>query len=67
MEAIFIVIQHPLNPLYPVVKEKVQLRPLNFTQKLLNASQKILWPGELLSCQCRLHVPEKPEGVTSGL
>jgi hypothetical protein len=35
------------------------LRPLNFTQKYLKASEKILWPGELLSWQYRLHVPEK--------
>jgi hypothetical protein len=31
------------------------------TRKFLNASEKILWHGGLLSCQCCLHVPEKPE------
>jgi hypothetical protein len=51
MEMVSIVIQHPLNPLYPVVKDELQSRPLNFTQKFLNAKEKILWPGELLSCQ----------------
>jgi hypothetical protein len=50
MEVVFIVVQHPLNPLYPVVKDKLQLRPLDFTQKFLNASENILWPGESLSC-----------------
>jgi hypothetical protein len=67
MEVISIVIQHPLNPLYPVVKDEFQFRPLNFTQKFLNASEKILWPGELLFCLCRVHVLEKPEGAKSGL
>jgi hypothetical protein len=61
MEVASIVIQHPLNSLYPVVKNELSFRPLNFTQKFLNASEKILCPGELLSCQCRLHVPENLE------
>jgi hypothetical protein len=61
MEVVSIVIKHPLNPLYPVVKDMFQLRPLNFTQKFLNAREKILWSGEMLSCQCHLHVREKPE------
>jgi hypothetical protein len=61
MEVVSILIQHPLNPLYPVVKDEFQFKPLNFTQKFLNTSQKILWPGELFFSQCRLHVPEKPE------
>jgi hypothetical protein len=63
MEVVSIVIQqqHPLNPLYPVVKDEFPFRPLNFTQKRLNASAKILRPGKLLSCQCHLHVLEKPE------
>jgi hypothetical protein len=61
MEVVFIVIQHPLNALYPVVKGEFQFKPLNFTQKFLNASEKILWPGALLSCQCRSYVPEKSE------
>jgi hypothetical protein len=42
MEAVSIVIQHPLNPRYPVVKDEFQFRPLIFTQKFLNASEKIL-------------------------
>jgi hypothetical protein len=54
MKVVSIVIQRPLNPAYTVVKDKFQSRTLN-------VSEKILWPGELLSCQCRLHVPEKPE------
>jgi hypothetical protein len=43
VEAVSIVIQHPLtlNPFYPVVKDEFQFRPLNFTQKFLNASEKI--------------------------
>jgi hypothetical protein len=67
MEVVSIVIKHPLNQLYPVVKDKFQFGPLNFTQKFLNANEKILWPRELLSCQCRFHVPEKPEGAKSGM
>jgi hypothetical protein len=50
-----------LNPPSPVVKDEFQFRPLNFTQKFLNTSEKILWPGELLSCQFHPHVPEMPE------
>jgi hypothetical protein len=42
LEVVPIVIRHPLNPLYPVVKDEFQLRPLNFAQKFLNASEKIL-------------------------
>jgi hypothetical protein len=61
MEIVSIVVQHPLDPLYAVVKDEFQFRPMNFTQKFPNASEKILWPGELLSYQCRIHVPEKPE------
>jgi hypothetical protein len=61
MEVVSIVIQHPSNPLYPVVKDEIQFGPLIFTRKFLNPNEKILWPGELLSCQCTLHVPEKPE------
>jgi hypothetical protein len=42
---------------------------LNFTQKFMNASEKVLWPRELLSCQCSLHLPEnrKSESAKSGL
>jgi hypothetical protein len=61
MEVVSIIIQHPLNPPYPVVKDEFQFKPLIFTQKFLNASEKIIWPGALLSCQCRSHVPEKSE------
>jgi hypothetical protein len=42
LEVAFIVIQYPLNPLYPVVENELQFRPLNFTRKFLNASEKIL-------------------------
>jgi hypothetical protein len=31
MKVISIVIQHPLNPLYLLVKGKFQFRPVNFT------------------------------------
>jgi hypothetical protein len=61
MEVVSIVIQHPLNPLDPVVKDEFQFRPLNFTHKFMNTTEKILVPGALLSCQCRLRVSEKPE------
>jgi hypothetical protein len=61
MKVVSIVIQHPLNPLYPVMKDEFEFRPLNFTHNFLNASEKILWPGELLSCQCRFYVSEKSE------
>jgi hypothetical protein len=58
MEVISIVIQYPLNPLYPVAKDKFRSKPLNYTQKFLNVSDKILLPGKLLSCQCRVHLSE---------
>jgi hypothetical protein len=61
IEVVSIFVQHLLNPLYPVVKDEFQFRPLNVTQKFLNTNEKILWPGELLVCQGSLHVPEKPE------
>jgi hypothetical protein len=61
MGVVSIIIRHRLNPLYPVMKDEFQFRPLNFAQKFVNASEKILWPGELLPCQCRFHVPKKPE------
>jgi hypothetical protein len=61
MEVVSIVLQHSLNRLYSVVKDKFQFRPLNFTQKFLDASEKIVWPGKLLSCQCSPNMPEKPE------
>jgi hypothetical protein len=61
MEIVSIVIQHPLNAVDPVVKGEFQFRLLKVTQEFLNASKKIFWPGELLSCQCRLHVPERTE------
>jgi hypothetical protein len=61
MELIFIVIQHPLNTLYPLVKDEFQFKSLNFTDRFLNAGEKTLWPGELLFCQYRFHVPEKSE------
>jgi hypothetical protein len=50
MEVVSIVIQHPLNQLYPVVKDEFQFRHMNFTQKFPNASEKIPWLGELLFC-----------------
>jgi hypothetical protein len=61
MEVVSVVIQHQLNLLYPVVNDEVQFRPLNLTQKFMNASEEILSPGGLLFCQCCLHVAEKPE------
>jgi hypothetical protein len=51
MEVVSIVIQHTLNPLYPIVKGEFQFRPLDFTQTFLNASETIFWLGELLPCQ----------------
>jgi hypothetical protein len=45
IKVVFNVIQHPLNPLYPVVKDEFQFRPLNVTQKFLNASEKISGVG----------------------
>jgi hypothetical protein len=48
MEVVSIVIQHPLNLLYPL-KNELQFRLLNFAQKSLNASEKIIYPRELLS------------------
>jgi hypothetical protein len=61
IEIVSIIIRCPLQPVYPVVKDELQFRPLDFAQKFLNASEKIPWSGELLFYQCRLHVPEKPE------
>jgi hypothetical protein len=52
MEVVSIIIQHPLNPLYPVVKEEFQFKPLNFIQKFLKASEKI--QGDVLpDTKCR--------------
>jgi hypothetical protein len=44
MEVVSIIIQHPSNPVYPVVKDEFQFRLLNLTQKFMNAREKILWP-----------------------
>jgi hypothetical protein len=46
MEVVFIVIQHPLSPLYPVVKDEFQFRPLNFTHKFLMAVRRSSGPGK---------------------
>jgi hypothetical protein len=35
MEVVSIVIQYPLNPLYPVVKDEFQFRRLDFAQTFL--------------------------------
>jgi hypothetical protein len=61
MEIVSIIIQHPLNLLYLLVKDEFQFKPVDFTPKCLNAIDKILWLDKLLPCQCRLHVSEKPE------
>jgi hypothetical protein len=45
MEIVSIAIQHTLNPFYSEAKDESQFRPLNFTQKFLDGSEKILWPG----------------------
>jgi hypothetical protein len=69
IKVISIILQYPLNPLYPVVKDEFQFRSLNFTQKYLNGNEKILWPGGLSFC----HAPfmyrksEKSESTKSGL
>jgi hypothetical protein len=59
-EVVSIVIRQPLSPFYPVVKDEFQFRHLKVTQKFLNASEKILWPGEVL---CGFYVSEKADGV----
>jgi hypothetical protein len=61
MAVVSIIIQHPLNLPYLVMKDDFQSKHLNFTQKSQSANDKILWPGELLICQFRLHISEKPE------
>jgi hypothetical protein len=61
MEVVSIVMQHPFNPRYPVVKDEFQFRLLNFTHKFLNDFEEVFWPRGPLSCHCRLHVPEKPK------
>jgi hypothetical protein len=61
VEVVSIVTQHPLNRLDPVVKDEFQFRLVKVTQKFLNARRKILSPGELLSCRCRVYVPKKSE------
>jgi hypothetical protein len=68
IEIVSIVIQHPLNPLGPVVKEEFQFRPLNFTQKFLNTSEKISDPGNfcLVSGAFICRKSQKSEGVKSG-
>jgi hypothetical protein len=59
MEMVSIIIQYPLNPLDPVVKDEFQFRPLNLTQKTLSASEKIFWSGELLFARAGSNVNEK--------
>jgi hypothetical protein len=61
MEVVTIIIQHLSNAFDIVVEDIFQFRPLNFIQKRLNSIKKIYWRSELLSCQCALHVIEKPE------
>jgi hypothetical protein len=63
MEVVSIVLQHSLTSLYPVVTDDFQFRAPNFVQNFLNASETILWPGELLPCQCRLLVTEQLEVI----
>jgi hypothetical protein len=69
MEIISIVIQHPLNLLYPVVKDEFQFRPLNFTHKFPNASEKILWPWDCCLASAVFICPksQKSDGAKSGL
>jgi hypothetical protein len=64
MEVVSIAIQHPLHSLYPVVKDEFQFRSLNFTQKFLNASEKILWPGECCPANAAFICP-KSQNVPS--
>jgi hypothetical protein len=69
MEIVSSVIQHPLNPFYPRAKDKFQFRPLNFTQKFLNASEKILWPRNCSPAGATFMCPksQKSEGANSRL
>jgi hypothetical protein len=69
MEVVSIVLQSPLKQLYLVVRDGFQFRTLNFTQKFLNANEKILWPGELLSCLCEFmcRKGQKSEDAKSGM
>jgi hypothetical protein len=62
-----IVIQHPLNLLYLVVKAQFEFRPLNFTQKFLNTSETILWPGNYFHASAAFMYPksQKSEGANS--
>jgi hypothetical protein len=65
MEVFSIVIQHPLNPLYPVLKGEFQFRPLNFTQKFLNASEKTRGLGSCCRASAAFMYPknQKSEGA----
>jgi hypothetical protein len=66
IEIVSMVIEHILNLLYPVVKDQFQFRPLNFTQKFLNVSEKILWPGNYCpAVMCPKS--QKSEDAKSGL
>jgi hypothetical protein len=58
-----------LNQLNPVVKDEFQFGPLNFTQKFLNASEKILCPGNCCPAIAAFMFPksQKSEGAKSGL
>jgi hypothetical protein len=69
IEVVSIVIQHPLNTLCSMVKDELQFRPLNFNQKFVNASEKILCPGNFYPASAPFIYPksQKSEGGRSGL
>jgi hypothetical protein len=48
-EVVSVILQHPSDPLDPVVKHEFQFRPLNFLKECLNARKKIVWLVEMLS------------------
>jgi hypothetical protein len=67
MKVVSIVIKHPLNRLYPLVKDEFQFKLLIFTQKFLSVSEKILWPGNCYPASAGFMFPksQKSEGTKS--
>jgi hypothetical protein len=47
-----------LNPLCPMMKDEFKFRPLNFTQKFLNANEKILWHGNCCPANATFMCPK---------
>jgi hypothetical protein len=58
MEVVSIGIQHTLNPLYPMVKDEFQSRPLNFTQNVWVPVRRFSDPGNCCPASTAFMWPE---------